>query len=51
VTAWPSGRVTSVPAVAAAGAVERVPVPRGTWQVSVQPVGTTGLRGLPVRSR
>ena len=48
VTAWPSGRTTEVAATAAAGSRESVQVPRGTWRLTVQPVGSTGRRGLPV---
>jgi hypothetical protein len=48
VTAWPSGRTTQVPATAAPGTRQSLPVPRGTWRLTVQPVGTTGEKGLPV---
>ena len=47
VTAWPSGRTATVPATADAGARQTVPVPRGTWRLTVQAVSTTGLKGLP----
>jgi hypothetical protein len=47
VTSWPSGRSVSVPATAAAGAVQSVPVPRGTRHLTVQPVSGSGLKGLP----
>jgi hypothetical protein len=48
VTAWPSGRSTTVRATSQAGARQAVPVPRGTWRLTVQAVNAAGLKGLPV---
>ena len=43
----PSGQVVTVAATAAAGAVQRIQIPRGTWWITVQAVGSTGLLSLP----
>jgi hypothetical protein len=48
VTAWPSGRTTTVPATSAAGARQTIQVPAGTRRLTVQAVNSAGLKGLPV---
>jgi hypothetical protein len=48
VTSWPSGRTTEVPGTAEPGSRQSIQVPNGTWRLTIQPVGTTGRKGLPV---